>query len=136
MLFIGISPRHQIIALIQLVNEPEHLLRGILPIVIHTYYNITGHMVVPRHQRRVLSKVPGQRNNLNVMILRCKLAEHLQRIVRRIVVDADNLIVIASILLHRALNPCNHVPYGLRRPITRNYKRKLQCFYFLTCLFS
>ena len=121
-LFLYIFRIYQIRLFIQCVYQLEHLLRRVLSVIVKTDDNISRHLSVSGHKRRVLAKVFCEANAVNIRIIPAHFADNSPRIVRRIVIHQDYFILKLTPHKHGIDDISDNVSYSLGTVVAWNDK--------------
>ena len=114
---------HDVIALVDLVQQLAYLVGGSLAVVIKAYDDISGTLVEACHQRGVLAEVFRQVHALHMGVRRHQLADGSDRIIGRTVVDQHDLVVVLGHRLHRCGQLLMHRRQRMLGAVARDHKR-------------
>ena len=98
-----------IAAFLQSLHKISNGRCGSLPVIIHADQDLSLHLMEARHQRGVLSEIPGQIHSYDILLLVTKLPDHLKCVIRRAIIHQYDLIGIPlPELLHLLLDLFHH----------------------------
>ena len=116
---------------VQGVDQPEHLLRRILAVIVQGDHNVPRYMPVARHQRGVLAEIPAEADTADMGILPAEGLDDLPGFVRRIVVDQDHFIIPSGMGAEDLLDPRCHISHSFGAVVAGNDAADLLHFRFL-----
>ena len=100
---------HDVGLLIQRVDQAEHLVRRRLAVVIQADYDVAVYMAISRHQGGRLPEIAGHADAEDILILLFQTLDLPPGIVRRVIVDQDDLIPVAAIRKDRPPDTPRHI---------------------------
>ena len=109
-----------VVAFLHLVDEFPHLMRRMLPVIVHHDDCIAGRIAKASHDRSLLAEIAGHVHTDDLRIRFTKRTDHTEGTVGRTVVDEDDLIIPAFLPGDGLPDLTHHSFDGLFRAVARN----------------